>query len=40
VRAVKPSRPQQAHKRHTRKYAEGDLGEELRVRPGTLSRIA
>jgi hydroxymethylpyrimidine pyrophosphatase-like HAD family hydrolase len=29
VRAVKPSRPQQAHKRHTRKYAEGDLGEEL-----------
>jgi Helicase HerA, central domain len=29
VRAVKPERPQQAHKRHTRKYAEGDLGEEL-----------
>jgi hydroxymethylpyrimidine pyrophosphatase-like HAD family hydrolase len=29
VRAVKPARPQQAHKRHTRKYAEGDLGEEL-----------
>ena len=29
VRAIKPERPQQAHKRHTRKYAEGDLGEEL-----------
>jgi hydroxymethylpyrimidine pyrophosphatase-like HAD family hydrolase len=29
ARAVKPARPQQAHKRHTRKYAEGDLGEEL-----------
>jgi HAD superfamily hydrolase (TIGR01484 family) len=26
VRAVKAERPQQAHKRHTRKYAEGDLG--------------
>src|SRR5262249_45324913 len=29
VRAVKPERPQQAHRRHTRKYAEGDLSEEL-----------
>jgi HAD superfamily hydrolase (TIGR01484 family) len=26
VRAVKADRPRQAHKRHTRKYAEGDLG--------------
>jgi hypothetical protein len=26
ARAVKADRPQQAHKRHTRKYAEGDLG--------------
>jgi energy-coupling factor transporter ATP-binding protein EcfA2 len=26
VRAVKAARPQQAHKRHTRKYAEGELG--------------
>jgi hypothetical protein len=25
---VKPERPQQAHKRHTRKYAEGQLGED------------
>ena len=29
ARVVRPERPQQAHKRHTRKYAEGDLGEEL-----------
>jgi HAD superfamily hydrolase (TIGR01484 family) len=28
IRAVKPDRSKQAHKRHTRKYAEGDLGEE------------
>ena len=28
-RAVKVIRPQQAHRRHTRKYAEGDLGEDL-----------
>jgi hypothetical protein len=28
-RSVKPVRPQQAHRRHTRKYAEGDLGEDL-----------
>jgi HAD superfamily hydrolase (TIGR01484 family) len=28
-RAIKPQRPQQAHKRHTRKYAEGDLGKDL-----------
>ena len=28
VRFVKPDRPQQAHKRHTRKYAEGELGED------------
>jgi HAD superfamily hydrolase (TIGR01484 family) len=27
-KAVKPERPQQAHKRHTRKYAEGELGED------------
>jgi hypothetical protein len=26
VRAVKADRPRQAHKRHTRKYAEGELG--------------
>lgn len=26
---VVPERPQQVHKRHTRKYAEGDLGEEF-----------
>jgi hypothetical protein len=26
IRAVKVDRPQQAHKRHTRKYAEGELG--------------
>jgi HAD superfamily hydrolase (TIGR01484 family) len=26
VRAVKAARPQQAHQRHTRKYAEGELG--------------
>jgi HAD superfamily hydrolase (TIGR01484 family) len=25
---VKPERPRQAHKRHTRKYAEGNLGED------------
>jgi hypothetical protein len=25
---VKAERPQQVHKRHTRKYAEGDLGED------------
>jgi hypothetical protein len=25
---VKPERPRQAHKRHTRKYAEGDLGKD------------
>ena len=28
-RRVKPERPQQVHKRHTRKYAEGDLGKDL-----------
>ncbi len=28
VRAVKADRPRQAHKRHTRKYAEGELGED------------
>ncbi len=28
-RKVVPARPKQVHKRHTRKYAEGDLGEEL-----------
>jgi hydroxymethylpyrimidine pyrophosphatase-like HAD family hydrolase len=28
-RAVRAERPRQAHKRHTRKYAEGDLGPEL-----------
>jgi hypothetical protein len=28
VRAVKPARPQQAHKRQTRKFAEGELGED------------
>jgi HAD superfamily hydrolase (TIGR01484 family) len=28
VRVVKADRPRQAHKRHTRKYAEGDLGAE------------
>jgi hypothetical protein len=28
VRTVKADRPKQAHKRHTRKYAEGDLGED------------
>jgi hypothetical protein len=27
-RAVKAERPRQAHKRHTRKYAEGDVGTE------------
>jgi HAD superfamily hydrolase (TIGR01484 family) len=27
-RQVKPERPRQAHKRHTRKYAEGNLGED------------
>jgi hypothetical protein len=25
---VKPNRPAQVHKRHTRKYAEGELGED------------
>ena len=28
-RAVRAERPRQAHKRHTRKYAEGDLGPDL-----------
>jgi hypothetical protein len=28
-RQVKPVRPRQSHRRHTRKYAEGDLGEDL-----------
>ena len=28
-RAVRAERPRQAHKRHTRKYAEGDLGRDL-----------
>jgi HAD superfamily hydrolase (TIGR01484 family) len=28
VRTVKSDRPKQAHKRHTRKYAEGDLGDD------------
>lgn len=28
-RAVRAERPRQAHKRHTRKYAEGDLGGDL-----------
>jgi hydroxymethylpyrimidine pyrophosphatase-like HAD family hydrolase len=28
-RVVKPIAPRQAHRRHTRKYAEGDLGEDL-----------
>ena len=28
-RKVKPERPKQVHKRHTRKYAEGDLGKDL-----------
>lgn len=28
-RTVKPQPPQQVHKRHTRKYAEGDLGKDL-----------
>jgi len=28
IRAVKAERPRQAHKRHTRKYAEGELGED------------
>lgn len=26
---IKPVRPRQAHRRHTRKYAEGELGEDL-----------
>lgn len=29
ARAVRADRPRQAHKRHTRKYAEGDLGPDL-----------
>jgi len=29
ARAVRAERPRQAHKRHTRKYAEGDLGPDL-----------
>ena len=29
ARAVQADRPRQAHKRHTRKYAEGDLGPDL-----------
>ena len=28
-RLIKPVRPRQAHRRHTRKYAEGELGEDL-----------
>ena len=28
-RLMKPVRPRQAHRRHTRKYAEGELGEDL-----------
>ena len=28
IRMISPIRPRQVHKRHTRKYAEGDLGEE------------
>jgi hypothetical protein len=26
---MKPVRPRQAHRRHTRKYAEGELSEDL-----------
>jgi hypothetical protein len=37
VRAVKPARPQQVHKRHTRKYAECELGEELSGPDGALN---
>ena len=29
IKAIKPNKPKQHHKRHTKKYAEGDLSEEF-----------